>query len=227
MAKDDIMVLSDYGGTSLERRTRIGKNGPGKARYTVTIKSEPILVQTDPAALSAGTAHAIQEHLRRAVGAISEQVKPATMKARLSAQKALVNGSNSGVVKRYSGGKTGTRAPARSDRYFNDSGRFIEGIAARLTKNGFVINVPGNRFDPSTFNGGEAAMQTNVIEKLRQFVPEFFDAGRLLDVLSVQKAMRDSVKNALQKTTERGVELKKQLMGQLFDGVMAVVRMAG
>lgn len=223
MAKTDIVVLNNYNGGVLERRRTIGKNGPGKARYTVRITSEPLLIQTDAAALSAGIGHAIQEHLRQAVGGISATVKPATMKARLSAQKALVSGAASGVVKRYSGGRLGTRAPARSDRYFNDSGRFIEGIVSRMTKSGFVVNVPGNRFDPSTFNGGEAAMQANVIDKLREFVPEFFDADLLLNVLSVRRAMKETRDNMIQKATERTAELKKQLMGQVFGAVLRLV----
>lgn len=227
MAKDsEIMVLNDYNGTSFEKRTgfrtnKAGNRVAGKSRYTVTIKSEPLLIQTDPKALGAGPAQAIADHLKQRVSDITETVSPATMKARLSAQKGVIAGQ-AWAMKRYSGGRIGTRAPARTDKLFHDSGRLIESIRVGATSTGYVINVAGNRFDPTTLNGGQEALM-RIMERLRELVPEWGDGAKLLDSLPVQRALRDGVKNALQKANERTVELKKQLMDQTFGRLLRLV----
>lgn len=224
MSKDSIFTLCNYNDTSFDRRTPTLKSGKaGKARYTVTYRCEPLLFETDPKALGAPVAVAIQDHLKQAVAGISATAAPATMKARLGAQKAVMQGKP-GAMKRYSGGKLGTRAPARSDKLFNDSGRLIESIAVGATKNGFTINVAGNRFDPTTLNGGEAAL-LRIMERLRELVPEWGDGAKLLDVLSVQRALRDGAKNMVQKATDRTVELQRQLMGQVASAAMRVLRL--
>jgi hypothetical protein len=222
MAKDDVMVLNDYGGGSFSRRTPQLKSGKaGKARYTVEIRSDPLLVQTDPKALGAAPAIAIRDHLKQRVGDISETASQATIKARLSAQKAVMTGQP-WAMKRYSGGRIGTRAPARTDRLFNDSGRLVESIAVAARGDSWIINVAGNRFDPSTLNGGEAAL-LRIIERLRELVPEWGDARKLVDVLSVQRAIRSSLADAIVKATERTKDLQKQLLEQTFGRVLRLV----
>lgn len=226
MGRDDIMVVNDYGGGSLTRRTRTitdkaGNSRAGKSRYTVEIKSEPLLIQTDPKALGAAPAIAIRDHLKQRVGDINETASPNTIKARLSAQKAVMQGQP-WAMKRYSGGRIGTRAPARTDRLFNDSGRLVESIAVAARGDSWIINVAGNRFDPSTLNGGEAALM-RIIERLRDLVPEWGDARKLVDVLSVQRAIRQSLSDALVKATERTKELKMQMLDQTFGRVLRLV----
>lgn len=223
MGKDSVMVLNDYGLTS---RTRIGTGKAGnptrgKTRYSVTIKSEPILVETDPKALGAAPALAIRDHYKRSMRNISEPSTQATLRARQTALKAVVAGEP-WAMKQYSGGRTGTKPPARSDRFGFDSGRFIDSIAVGTTRDGYVINVAANRLDPSTMNGGEAGLQ-RFVEKLRGYVPGFGNAAELVNVLSVQRAIRDSTKAMLQKATDRTVELKRQIMGQVFSGIMRLV----
>jgi hypothetical protein len=222
MAKSDVMVLNNYNGGTLERRTRFNKAGVGKDRYTVTIKSEPLLIQTDPKALGAGPAVAIAEHLKQAIAGITETVSPATMKARLSAQKAVMNGET-WATRRYGGGKMGTRAPARSDRLFNDSGRFIESIAARPNRDGYTINIAGNRLDPSTLNGGEAALVA-MMDRLREHVPEWGDASKLMDVLSVRRAIKDGLKEMTRKTNERTLDMAIGLMDRAFSGALRILK---
>lgn len=217
MADSEIMILNDYGTGSLTRRT----STTGRSRYTVEIKAEPILIQTSAKALGAGPAQAIAAHLKERVADISAPASKATMKARLSAQKALIAGE-SWAQKRYGGGRLGTRAPARSDRLFNDSGRLIESIAVGTTSRGYVINVAGNRFDASTLDGGEAVL-VRIVARLRDLVPEFGDPRLLLDSLPVQRALREGLADALQKSTDRGVELKKQLMGMTVGRLLRLV----
>jgi hypothetical protein len=223
MAKDDVETLFAFNGTSMDRRIRQTKSGPGKARYTVSFKSEPLLIQTDPKVLGAGPAAAIRDHLKQAVAGITDSAAPATIKARLSAQKAVMT-DEQWAMKRYSGGKLGTRAPARTDRLFNDSGRLVESIACGATKDGYTINVAGNRFDPTTLNGGEAAL-LRIMERLRELVPEWGDGAQLLDVLSVRRALKDATTNMLVKAQERTVELKKQQMAVVANQLMRLLRL--
>jgi hypothetical protein len=206
MAQSEVLVINDYNGGSLERRTRTSASGTSKSRYTITMKSEPLLIQTSASALGAGPAMAIRDHLKQRISDISETASPATIRARKSALSGVVTGE-SWAMKRYSGGKLGTRAPARSDKLFHDSGRFIESIAVRAAGDDWVINIAANRLDPSTFNGGEAAM-ARMIDRLRELVPEWGDASKLVDVLSVQRAIRTGLGDALQKANERGADLK-------------------
>lgn len=219
MADDDIRVINDFG---LTARTRTFKSGArGKTRYTVTIKSEPILIQTDGKALmkrlADETAKIYQDRIRN----ISATVSPATMKARLSAQKAVIGGEG-WAMKRYSGGKTGTRAPARSDKMFNDSGRLLESIRVGATPKGWVVNVAANRLNPETLNGGEAAL-VKIVERLREFVPEWGDPQALGRHLDFRRAMKETTGQMLAKANERTLELKKQVFGQLWSGVMRLV----
>jgi hypothetical protein len=207
MPDDDIMVLNDYG---LTRRDRANKSGSVKSRYTVTFKSEPLLVNTDPRSLTKAPAEAIAEHLRQRVRDISATASKATIAARVAAQKALAEGKD-WARKRYAGGRIGQKSPNQSNRLFNDSGRFVESIVARATKDGWVVNLAANRLDPSTLDGGEAGL-VRVVERLRELVPEWGDASQLVNVLSVQRALRKAIGDSLQKAKERGLELQKQIM---------------
>lgn len=208
MAATDIQVINDYG---LTARTRVSNAGNrGKTRYSITIKSEPILVNTDPRALTRQIADATEKIYKERIAAISETAKPATIKARESARKAVVQGE-AWAMRRYSGGRIGTRVPGKTDRLFNDSGRLLESIKVGATSKGWVVNIAANRLDPSTFDGGEAAMAA-MVERLRQFVPEWGDPRRLGEHLEFRRALKQSLADALAKANERTVQLKMQLM---------------
>lgn len=204
---DDVMVINDYG---LTRRTSTLKSGATKQRYYTVIKSEPVLISTDPKALTRATASAAADHLRQRVQDISAQASPATIKRRQVAAKALAEGKP-WAVQRYSGGRTGTMAPNQSDKMFNDSGRFARSIAVGGTKDGWVINVAANRLDPRTLDGGEAGL-VKMVERLRQYVPEWGDANRLMEVLSVRRAMKDVGGEMIRKTKSETVDLMTRLM---------------
>lgn len=218
MAKEDVMAINSYG---LTRRTRTLKSGATKSRYTVSISSEPVLVNTNPKALCRGIADATEQILKDRIDAIQETASPATIKARQSALKGVMQGAP-WAMRRYGGGRMGTRAPGRSDRLFNDSGRFLESIKVGATKDGWVINVAANRLDPSTLNGGEAAL-LRIVERLKEFVPEWGDAKRLMENLQFRRALDASVSNALKKATERTKELQMQLMQQTVGRLLRLV----
>lgn len=198
-SSDTVMVLNDYGFTKRTSTT-------GRTRYTVTIKSEPILVNTDPRALTRGPAEAIAAHLRTRITGINATASPATLRAREVAEKALAAGKP-WARQRYAGGRIGQRQPGQSDNLFNDSGRFAESIAVGAVKDGWVINVAANRLDARTFRGGEAGLLA-MVEQLKRFVPEFGDAKRLAEVLPVRRAVNEAVAGMLKKASERTVDLE-------------------
>lgn len=214
-----VEVLNDYG---FAKRTPTLKSGKaGKARYTVTIKSEPLLIQTDPKALGKPVADAIAEMYREAIKSITASASPATIKAREAARRGVQRG-DLWAMKRYSGGKTGTRVPAQTEKLFHDSGRLLESIKVGATSQGWVINVAGNRFDPNTLNGGEAAL-LRIMERLRELAPIWGDPQRIKDDVRFARAMRDVQSNMLRKATDRTVELQKQVMKTVWQGFLRLV----
>lgn len=196
---DDVLVLNDYG---LTRRTTTLKSGATRQRYTVTIKSEPLIASLDPRLLTKAPAEAIANHYRDSIMNISAQAAPATLKKREQAAKALADGK-SWATRRYSGGRIGTMAPNQSDRLFNDSGRLAKSIAVGAIKDGWVVNVAANRFDNKTAT--EAAIQ-HMFDLLKQHVPGWGDPDELNNVLSVRKAMNDATANLIQKAKNERVD---------------------
>lgn len=225
------VVLNRFGLERLERTTKSGT----KARYAVTIQAEPVLVNLDAKMLGANVAATMANVIREKIRAISAQVKPATLKYRERAKNAFQRGET-WAMKRYSGGKLGPKQPGQSDRLYNDSGRLADGIFARAAgkdpkNNTWVVNVPANRFDPRTFNGGEAAM-VGMVERLQQFVPELGDIKKLFDAPEVRKAVEQSVLNILAKmkagSTDAQIKakidaMKREFMRQLIELGKAVI----
>lgn len=190
----------------LESRT----SKSGKQRFTITVKSEPLIFNTDPKTLGAPVAHAIAHHFRERIRGITAIASPATLRARKSAAKAFAAGE-AWAVKRYSGGRTGPMAPHQSDRAFNDSGRFASTITANASKDGmWRINVAANRLS------GDTTTVERIWNRLVQLVPEFANPAMLMenDLLrrSIEKATRDAIKKA--KATSRKLELG--VVRQLF-----------
>ncbi len=194
---DDIFVINDVP-DGLRRRER-----NGKARYTIEIKTEPIVVCTDAKLLGRGPAEAIAAHLRERVGSISQVASKATLAARKHAAAAFARGEI-WAMKRYGGGKTGPMAPNQSDRLFNDSGRLAKTIVANPNGDQWTVNMAANRLDPATA-GGDAAVQ-RIWKRLVELVPEFGNPSLLMDSIPVRRAMADGVKGMHQKlaaTTEK------------------------
>lgn len=193
------VVLNTFG---LERRERFNAAGEAMgARYSVSIDATPMIHRFDAKALGRGPANAIVEHLRMRIEDIPVDAAPATIRRRAQAKKELERGDPM-AVKRYAGGRIGTKQPGASTKLFNDSGRFLEGLYAAPVANGYTINVPANRFDPSTFDGGEAGVM-RLFVKLRELVPEFGDAAQLSTVLSVRRAIQEASESIIARSSWR------------------------
>jgi hypothetical protein len=207
MAEDSVYVL---GAANLKRRTRTNKAGKSRDRYTVEIKGDSILINTDPKTLGQGPAEAIAEVLRDKVRGITATVSSGTRKYREAALKAFNEGKPH-AMRRYAGGRTGAKQPNQSDRLFNDSGRFAESIAVGARDEAWTVNVAANRLSPDTLTGGAGAL-TRIYQRLLELVPEFGDARQLLNSSKVVKALEAGIHDAIQRVDERNVELRKQRM---------------
>lgn len=196
--------LSDFGDGSFERRTRTTGSGSSD-RYSATIEAKPVVLEFDPKALGAKVATAITEHLRQRISGISADAAPSTQLKRKYASAALMRGEH-WAVKRYAGGKTGPTPPNQTSRLFNDSGRFVRGLIARPTRdNNWVINVAANRL---RLENEGATMR--MVDRLRQFVPEFGSGAALLGVTAIQVAIRET-SQAIIAGSAKGKELGKFL----------------
>jgi len=221
MALDDVFIL---GAANLEARTRTNKSGKSKTRYTVSVRGDSILVNTDPKTLGKGPAEAIAAVLAERISSIAEAATPATIKARELAAKAFAEGK-AWAMKRYGGGRLGAMPPNQTQRAFNDSGRLSK-IAVGAQSESYVINFPANRWDPTQVKGGKAGLE-RIWTRLRELVPELADPRRLLDSIPVRRAIRDATAAAIQVASEKTVELKKQRMRAAIGLVRAAVGLAG
>lgn len=190
--KQDVEVLCDFGGATLESRTRTSAAGNTAVRYSMSIKADPILHNLSQVDLGRGPAEAIVAILQRQFREVSERVRPATELKRAQAVGALARGA-AWAVRRYTGGKTGGTAPNQSSppRMFNDSGRLRGGIFARWNalEAGWTINVPANRLDPATFPGGTFQA---MVQRLTQLVPAFGGGDALMREPEFARALANS-----------------------------------
>ncbi len=125
------------------------------------------------------------------------------------------------VMARYSGGRMGPMAPnTQGTKLFNDSGRLAQSLIAKPAKPTdptgekkaeWVINIAANRFDPSTFNGGEVALDA-MYQRLLTYVPEMGDPQMLMQVGSVKQAVVDSYKAMFDKQTDLREKLARAQM---------------
>jgi hypothetical protein len=195
MADSKTVLLNYFGGGSLERRTRTNSKGESSDRYTASIDAKSLKLDFDPKTLGGGVAAAITEHLKKRIADISAEASPATLRYRKSAAKALSNAAP-WALKRYAGGRTGIKPPNQSTRLFNDSGRLVASLIAQPTRdNNWVVNVAANRL-----NLGSDGKTASMIERLREFVPEFGSASHLLGVPEIQIAVRDATQAILAKS---------------------------
>ncbi len=196
-------------GNGIERRDRVTKSGATKSRYTVTIKSEKLVMNYDEKSLAAPATQAIIDLIKERISGITDVAAPNTLRARASAAR---NATKAWVQKRYSGGKTGALPPNQSDRLFNDSGRFWKGLAAKWVGGDiggrWIVNFAANRLSPGTLDGkqgGDSAVSA-IWERLKGLVPELEDMGKLADSIPVQAAMRKSLDSMITKTKSEGWE---------------------
>ncbi len=189
--KQDVVVLCDYGDATLESRTRTSKAGKTAVRFSLSIKSEPILHNLSQVDLGRGPAEAIVLIVQRQFRNIGVTASAATRRKREQAARALQRGA-AWAVRRYSGGRTGTTPPdLTSARVYNDSGRLRGGIFARWNamEAAWTINVPANRLDPSTFKGGTFQA---MVTRLLQLVPALAGGDKVMREPEFVRALAES-----------------------------------
>jgi hypothetical protein len=213
---NDILVLGDAiertigSGATLDQRTRTLKSGATRTRYTISVRSDRIVMNTSAKALGKPVAEAIVKHLRERIESISQTAAPATIKARQVASRARAPGKQ-WATKRYAGGRIGELAPNSSSRVFNDSGRFAKGLTGNARGDAWTINVAANRLSPDTLDGkgargGEGALQA-IWSLLVSLVPELENPDSLMDVLPVRGAREKQLDMLMTKASSVGFEL--------------------
>jgi hypothetical protein len=187
----------------IDQRTRTTSRGT-KDRFSVTIKSEPLIVNLDPVLLGQEPSLAMAKLLKNKIRDIGAPASPATIKRRISALRSASPG------RRYTGGRLGAMNPGQTSRLFNDSGRLAVGIFARANRkeSSWTINVPANRFDPSTFNGGLPAILL-MIERLAFYVPELKNPKLMLDDAEFRAAVKRSLKKVHAKKLPMGTPAER------------------
>lgn len=217
----DVVAVNVFDASKLESRTRTSPAGSTAVRYTVTIEAEPVLHDFSAEALGKGPATAIRDLLSRLTKEISARASPATIAKRANAAASLARGDAS-TVARYSGGRTGLKAPgaASPDRLFNDSGRLADGLAVMRNpeEDAWTINVPANRLDPRTFSGGEGAM-ARMFARLVELVPEWGGGQALLQHASIREAIETATVDAIYVQTKRATERLKNARWQLLSAI--------
>lgn len=199
MAVTQTSIVINEGLTERQRTTGAGT----KSRYTIEVKSEPILHELNEEQLGKGPAEAIAEAIRNGIKSITEFAKPTTLRQRDAAKRALERGA-AWAKRRYAGGRTGQKAPSGSVRLFNDSGRLADGVVAQqnVSEGAWTINVTANRLDPSTFKSREDFV--SMVDRLRSMVPAMRDPTA---VPAVREAIADGIRNLLIRELKRTDDL--------------------
>ncbi len=219
----DIEIINEAGpfAPSFGRR---GASSRGKQRTSIEIVSEPLLFDLDELALGAGPAEAIRARLEKDTKNITEVASAATLAKRKSAAE---NPTARSTQRRYSGGRTGFKAPNQSVRLFNDSGRLAEGFFVRENKQDttWTVNVPANRLTPEGFVGDGFQ---RMLDKFRSLMPVLQDARALLSDsdfnAAVSKAAREMITKGELAGDAMAVQKLKQLAAARKRAVLALVR---
>ena len=181
---DDIIIVNQ----PLRRR----ESTTGRVRYTIEMRSQPLVFNLDPRQMGKPPADAMAAELRARVQDITADAAPATLKAREVAAHAYAAGKP-WARRRYSGGKLGAMPPNQSRRAFNDSGRFVKGIVVGAARDKWIVNVPANRLDPTAGN------VDRIWARLISLVPAFADVKLLFDSAAVREGVRLGLDAAIAK----------------------------
>jgi hypothetical protein len=244
------VTINDFGLQRKDRTSK--STGVTKSRFTVSIDATPLTHYCDAVSLGRGPAEAIAEHLRTRIKTLQVEASNATQKRRETAAVAFARGGSvpkatgkgakaknaratfeagaASVMQRYSGGRMGPMAPNQSTKLFNDSGRLADSLIAKPARPTpgqqaeaqWIINVAANRFDPTTFGGGQAAISVMFI-RLAELIPEFSDPARLVNIPSVQAAITDSYKALMGRNADLRSKLSRTRT-QAFRAMLSVFR---
>lgn len=200
-----------------------------KPRFTVEVRSEPILLNLDELNLGQSVAEAYKALLQDQGRAIVEPVKASTLKRRQQSYDAFNRGVPSAML-RYSGGRIGPKPPNPQSRFkYNDSGRMWDGLFIRQnTKDKtFTINLPTNRMNPD-------------ISGMATVMSWFADLQRLVPALNPAKAaqtpaMKTAIANAMDDMIAKAESAQKAKLHALMmarknaikQAAMAAIEIAG
>lgn len=213
-----VIVTSDYSNLSSGAITgRLGRSnasgGRGRARFTIEIRSEPLVHNFDELQLGKGPAMAAAAGLQKKIRSVTDVVKASTEVTRRR-QKAAYERGEAWAKKRFGGPRLGPRPPTDSTRYLNFSDTFASSIVGteNRTEKSWTINVAANRLDPRTSrNATEFAFITDA---LHRFIPELDDPARLGQLPEVREAIVRSIDDMIIKARELNNKLRVQLLGQ-------------
>jgi hypothetical protein len=233
------VVLNQFG---LSERIRTTSKGTS-SRYTISIKAQPLVLLFDAKALGQAPAEAMATVIKQKIRGISETVTPATDHYRKRAKVAFQQGVG-WAKKRYGGlyippaasiamlpnaqGKRSNRLPpmepGQTVRFWNDSGRFVQGLVARPTRNNdWTINIAANRLDPVTFRGGREALLA-AYERLVKLVPELADPRALEKNPEVRRAIGEATDSVLFGLLGQEFNRQKDLRAALRQGRLDAAR---
>lgn len=222
----ETIVLNDYGLTERRRTTSKGT----KSRYTIQIRSEPLIHNFSALELGRGPAEAMKDVIVKQIKGVTAEASDATIAKRKNAARILAGATmtttkkgkqkissdtGASVIKRYSGGRTGLLPPnPASTALFNDSGRLsqITIMPNRAYSDDAVweVNVPANRLDPTTF--GDMAQYKAMVARLQQLVPALgSDTASLMEDDKVDQALRESIEFCLGQALTKNKALRDAL----------------
>ena len=196
-------TLNQDGSPDVFFTKRTGTLPSGKVRaprYTVEIRSEPILFDFDETNIGMEFAEAYRQVISDQIRLISEPVKAATVRFRAGALNAWNFGSD-WAVQRYSGGRIGPMPPNPNSRTkFNDSGRLAKGVFVRQNPKDktFTINLPTNRFNPE-ISGMATVMQW--FSDLQRLVPAL-DPKKAAQLPAIKAASDRAIKGMISKAQD-------------------------
>ena len=199
--------LTDEGDKDTFFTKRTGTTSSGKERkprYTIEVRSQPLLMDFDEMLLGEKPAEALKGVIQDQINAITEKASAATLARRARSAGEFRAGLPS-ATKRYSGGRMGPMAPNQRDTLFNDSGRMREGIFVRQnpTDKTFTINLPANR---------DFAQDVAMFEKFRALVPAL-DPAKAAQLPAVKAAIEGAIGGMIQKA-ENETAAKLKLLAQ-------------
>jgi hypothetical protein len=194
----DVEVINSWSDGDVTLAARRGTTASGvrrKPRYTIEIRSEPLLMDLNELVLGGTLAEVWAERIRDNIRGIAIPASEATQAFREAAVGALTRGE-AWAKQRYAGGRIGAMPPNTSDKLFSDSGRLAVGVHVKqnLTDASYTVNLPANRFNPETFGRGYDAM----VSKFVSLVP-MLDPKKALGDPAIEKAIKQSLTDAMQK----------------------------
>ncbi len=211
----DVTVLNTWSDGDVMFTKRGGTLASGKARkerYTIEVKSEPLLLDLNEFNLGQVVAEAWRSRIRDNILGISASASEATQRMRVKAGIAVKSGA-AWARDRYTRRRPPQSfIPNQTNKLFNDSGLLADGIHVRqnLTDATYTINFPVNRFNPETFGAGFGAM----LSKFRTQAP-MMDPKKALGDDQVEKAIHEGLGNMMAKAESNSAAAIQRKLGQL------------